>query len=83
MESRNKHQKPQNKNVQKGSRRSEATSGIRMSPIPGVQMLELRHLGNFHIVRQQLHSALTSKYGPVADIIRGKPKYVPVMTQID
>ena len=45
-----------------------------MSPIPGVQINS--------IVKQQLHSALTSNNEPVADIIRGKQKYVPPITQI-
>ena len=60
--------------------KQEQKTGNRGSPIPGVQMLELHKLGNFPMVQQQLHAAMKAKYGPVADVIKGNPKYVPQMT---
>ena len=43
----NKYQKPQNKRGKKGSRKQEVTGVNKMSPISGVQLLELRQLGGF------------------------------------
>ena len=63
--------------------RVEAKTTVRGSPIPGVQMLELHRLGNFPLVQQQLHAAMKAKYGPVADFIKGKPRYVPTMTDVE